>query len=136
MQDKIALSSGEAELKAACKCMAELLEVRQVLNFITGDTADLTLALDAQATQGMLLRQGHGRLKHLSVRSLWVQETVVDLDVTVRKIPSSHNHADVLCSFHSVAEFHAKVAAMSFVLDPRSRRGGGAWRPGGERQEQ
>ena len=125
MQDKIALSSGEAELKAACKCVAELLEVRQVMDFITGEAANLTLALDAQATQGMVLRQGHGKLKHLSVRSLWIQETVCELQIQINKIPRSHNHADALCSFHTVTEFHGKLAAMCFELEPRHARRGG-----------
>ena len=63
-QDKVALSSGEAELKAACKCIAELLEMREALNFVTGRSAQLSLHLDAQATECILHRQGAGKLKH------------------------------------------------------------------------
>ena len=87
MQDRVALSSAEAELKSACKCLAELLEVRHVFAFITGQQPQLSLALDAQATRGMLLRQGHGILKHLSVRSLWCQEVVQDHHIAVLKSP-------------------------------------------------
>ena len=86
-QDRVALSSGEAELKACCKALAELLEVNAVMEFMTGCAQTLRLSLDAQATEGMLLRQGRGKLKHLSVRTLWVQQTVVDEQIAVFKIP-------------------------------------------------
>ena len=115
-QDRVALSSGEAELKACCKAMAELLEISAVVGFMTNCAQNLRLALDAQATEGMLLRQGRGKLKHLSVKSLWVQQAITDCRVEVLKIPRTVNHADALCSMHSTAEFHAKMAAMGLRL--------------------
>ena len=83
--DRIALSSGEAELKASYKCLAELLEIREVLEFLTSTAPRLQLHLDAQATEGMLLRQGAGRLKHLTVRTLWVQSAILDHDILFRE---------------------------------------------------
>ena len=77
----------------------------------------------------MLLRQGAGKLKHLSVRTLWVQQAIQDFDVAVLKIPREHNHADVLCSIHGAAEFHDKMSAMSLRLSAATaccRRGGDA----------
>ena len=126
MQDRVALSSGEAELKASCKCVAEMLETREVVQFLTGMEAALALHLDATATQGMLHRQGAGKLKHLSVRTLWVQGAVQEARIRVVKIPRALNHADALCSFHSVPEFHAKMAAMGLRVTARAgpRRGG------------
>ena len=132
MQGRVALSSGEAELKAACKCIAELLEVREALSFITGAQAKMSLHLDAQATEGMLKRQGSGRLKHLTVRTLWVQAAVLEYKVEVVKIPRSLNHADALCSFHGSPDFHAKILAMGCRVSPpgpRRRRGGDDGQP-------
>ena len=117
-QDRVALSSGEAELKGSCKCLAELLEVGAVVSFIKAARQNLKLALDANATKGMLLRQGRGKLKHLSVRSLWVQKTIEDEKVEVRKIPRDENNADALCSFHSKVDFHRKWRAWACVCRP------------------
>ena len=126
-EDRIALSSGEAELKASCKCLAELLEVREVMDFLTELPPTMQLHLDAQATEGMLLRQGAGKLKHLTVRTLWVQAAVLEHDVKVIKLPRALNHADVLCSFHIAPEFHEKLHSMGLRLRPargHRRRGG------------
>ena len=110
-----------------CKAMAKLLEIGAVLSFMAGKEQRLRLSLDAQATEGMLLRQGRGKLKHLSVRTLWVQQAIADCRVEVLKIPRSVNHADALCSMHSTAEFPSKMAAMglrlSTVLGRHGRRG-------------
>ena len=126
-QDRVALSSGEAELKGACKCVAELLEIAAIQEFIKRTRPVKQLALDAQATRGMILRQGRGKLKHLSVRSLWIQTTVTDECIEVIKIPRDVNHADALCSFHSPAELQKKITAMGLRLSAvrrHARRGG------------
>ena len=47
----------------------------------------MQLQLDAQATEGMLLRQGAGRLKHLTVRTIWVQSALVEHQIKVVKLP-------------------------------------------------
>ena len=97
-----------------------------MLEFLTSTPPRLELHLDAQATEGMLLRQGAGKLKHLSVRTLWVQGAVADFQIRVVKLPRSLNHADALCSFHTAPEFHQKLAAIGLRVTARegSRRGG------------
>ena len=74
----------------------------------------------------MLHRQGAGKLKHLSVRTLWVQHAVADFRICVVKLPRALNHADALCSFHTAPEFHQKLAAIGLRVTARegSRRGG------------
>ena len=97
------------------------------MEFLTRMAPSMQLHLDATATEGMILRQGAGKLKHLSVRTLWVQSAVVEYDVKVVKLPRSLNHADALCSFHTAPEFHEKVHSMGLRLraDPAHRRRGG-----------
>ena len=83
--------------------------------------------MDAQATEGMLHRQGAGKQKHLTVRTLWVQSAVVEYSVKVIKIPRSLNHADALCSFHTAPEFHEKMHCIGLRLSTtrgHGRRGG------------
>ena len=86
----------------------------------------MQLHLDAQATEGMLLRQGAGRLKHLTVRTLWVQSAIVEHEIKVVKLPRALNHADSLCSFHSSPELHQMMHSMGLRLstDGHRRRGG------------
>ena len=98
-QDRVARSSGEAELKASCTGIAELLGMHALSAFLRSDREwPLTHCIDASATVGMLQRQGSGQLKHLDVRSLWVQEAIAEHDIKICKIPRAQNMADALAS--------------------------------------
>ena len=44
--------------------------------------------------QGMLLRSGVGRFKHLTTKQLWVQSAVASYGVVIEKIPRAVNSAD------------------------------------------
>ena len=115
-----------------------MLEIREAMEFMTGTIAQLALHLDATATEGMLLRQGAGKLKHLSVRTLWVQGAVADSNIRVVKLPRALNHADALCSFHTAPELHQKMAAVGLrVTDrPGPRRGGNEQQQQDQRREE
>ena len=120
LQDRVATSSAEAELKAVCKGVSELIQCYHVGNFLANFTYRLSLHIDASACRGILLRQGAGALKHLSVRQLWVQEAIQDYQVDVQKIDRGVNLADFLCSpgkestlDERVAEFNCRCLGMS-----------------------
>ena len=68
MQDTIALSSAEAELKSTCKGVSEALGLREICEFLTGRACILEHLTDASAYLGILNRTGSGRVKHLTVR--------------------------------------------------------------------
>ena len=71
--------------------------------------------IDATATKGMILRQGAGQMKHLSIKELWIQEAVQDHKIRVIKIPREENPADALASpARSEQEWTDKVCSMNF----------------------
>ena len=115
-QDRVARSSGEAELKSACKGISELIGLKHVLNFVTGQHVQLEHCIDASATLGMMHRQGCGQLKHLDIRTLWIQEAVVDHKITVTKIPTTENCADALCSLPRTTTWTTAMASMNMNL--------------------
>ena len=53
------------------------------------------LAIDAKATEHILHRQGIGKLKHIDVAYLWVQDEIRSLRIQVRRIRSEENVADL-----------------------------------------
>ena len=110
MQDRIALSSGEAELKSVCKGVAELLLMRNIVSFLRGAPPKLVSNLDASACKGIVLRQGAGQVKHLTTRQLWVQETVRDYEVQVEKVSRDDNLSDFLCSPNKELEHNTRLA--------------------------
>ena len=95
-QSNVALSSGEAELNASVKGLAELIGSHGVGSELGNLTPELVLETDASACKGMLLRRCVGRVKHLSTKQLWVQGAIEVYSIVIRKIPRVMNPADLL----------------------------------------
>ena len=124
-QDRIALSTAEAELKASCKGMVEMFGLQQTMLFRTGKLMPLTHKIDASATEKVFHRQGSGAMKHLEIKNLWIQAAILDYKVQVIKIPRVNNYADALCSVNSPNDFEDKLQGMNFEFpSPGLRQGG------------
>ena len=95
LQSNIALSSCEAELNAALKGAVEGLNAQRLAATL-GDDLPLELRTDASAARGVILRQGVGKVRHLQVKQLWLQENVAAGELTIVKIPRAENYADAL----------------------------------------
>ena len=72
-QQTVALSSGEAELNAALKGGSEALGFQDMCDELEDDVI-IHMYGDSTASRGILHREGKGRIKHLHVRQLWLQE--------------------------------------------------------------
>ena len=116
-QATIALSSGEAEFHSATKAAAELLAIRSMMRDLGWET-DLRLFVDASVAEAMANRQGIGKVRHLEVRYLWLQDTAKDGTITVRRIGSRWNPADVLTKPMSFGEMLDKLVVVRVVSGP------------------
>ena len=94
-QQVIALSSAESELNAMCRGAQEGLALKHLCEELEEECA-LTLQTDSSAARGIIKRQGTGKVKHLSVRQLWVQQQVSLGNLEIDKVPRSANSADML----------------------------------------
>ena len=99
-QRACALSSGEAELYAAVRCCQELLGV-QALAKELGWEVKCNLLIDAKATLGMISRRGLGQLRHVEVQHLWIQDTIKSRRITVERVKSAENVADMMTKYVS-----------------------------------
>ena len=61
-----------------------------------GTRLTVTIRGDSSANDGILHRAGCGKVKHLSVRQLWLQERVANGDLEVQKVPRALNLSDAL----------------------------------------
>ena len=96
-QAVIALSSGEAELNALTKGLSESLEAFHLLE--EGSLhlkRGIILCTDSTAASGTAHRWGAGRIKHLELRQLWIQQYVSTGKVKVHKVPRADNPSDTL----------------------------------------
>ena len=94
-QKAIATSSGESELYPMSVGAAEALGLRELLTDI-GLPTTVRLRCDSTAAMGTATRQGLGRMKHVQVRDLALQKWIADGRLTLQKIASSANAADLL----------------------------------------
>ena len=97
-QKSITLSSGEAELVAAVKMSTEVLGIVQLLAD-WGVRVDGEVWVDSSAAIGTMTRRGNGKLRHVRVGTLWIQERIEDGDLAVQKAKGEDNPAD-LCTKH------------------------------------
>ena len=114
-QSSIALSSGEAELVAMVKAMAEGLGI-QALAADLGWRLGVRVFTDSSAAKSIACRMGIGRVRHLETRLMWVQEAVATGKGRVSKIPGKSNMADILTKGVSLEEIEVGLESMNLML--------------------
>ena len=127
LQKTVALSSGEAELNAQVLGLTEGLGVSSLCRE-WGLPSTVSCFCDSSAARGIASRVGVGRMKHLQVRQLWIQEQVRQGRATVSWMPRNDNLADVLthpCSENQLCELLRKVGVWVRSDAEASARGGG-----------
>ena len=101
----IALSSGEAELYAGMRRFSETLGFAHMMReFKIDDWGRIVHRVYASACRAILLRRGCGGLKHSTVKSLWVQEAVLEYSIETERISRDEMHAHILASPSSAQE--------------------------------
>ena len=107
-------SSGEAEFYGASSVAMDGRLIWHLMEWL-GYEVIPTLYVDSAAAKGMLLRDGVGTVKHLDVRSLWVQQER-HRGLKIRKIPVEQNVADLGTKDHSEQRFKT-LRALAWMVD-------------------
>ena len=84
-QTTMALSSGEAEYYAITRGSAAATMVQNILSEMDRK-CKLACLTDSSAAKGISHRRGVGRVKHLELKELWVQDKVDKGELEIRKI--------------------------------------------------
>ena len=94
-QSCVTLSSGEAELVAMCKLSAELLGIISLVKDL-GRTLRGTVLADSTAALAIADRKGSGKLRHINIGLLWIQEKENKEELKYEKVPGQENPADMM----------------------------------------
>ena len=94
-QKKITLSSGEAELGAVVRGFSEALGIQSVARDLGVDLQPEVHA-DSSAAIGICNRSGIGKVRHLAVAQLWVQDLVRSKTCRLHKVLGTQNPADLM----------------------------------------
>ena len=109
-QGTIAQSSAESELIAVVKAACEAIGSVALADDL-GIKLRVRLHIDAAAALGILERQGVGRVRHLDIGVLWLQEQQLRRIVELAKVLGTKNPADLMTK-HLAQEAVSQYAAV------------------------
>ena len=115
-QTTIALSSGEAELGGLCKGASMGLGLKSVADDL-GIQYPVTVQTDATAAMGMARRGGIGKVRHLDVSFLWVQERSKAKSFKLQKVLGAENIADAMTKYLDRPALEKHFKNMHLVIE-------------------
>ena len=108
-QKNVTLRSAEAELLAAVKASGEALGMLQLMSS-GGVSMTASIMVDSSAAVAVVARKGNGKLHHLRVGHLWVQQVAADGGLKYHKVNGEENPSDA-CTKHLTGERLRKLVA-------------------------
>ena len=108
-QKTVAVSSGEAEMVAVVKGVQEGIGIKAALAD-WGEEVKVRGMCDSTAAIGIVNRRGVGKIRHLDVGKLWVQELREEGSLEVKKVLGTENPADQLTKYLGPAEVDKGMA--------------------------
>jgi len=112
-QNVIALSSGEAELYALVKGASQTLGLIAMADDF-GISLGGRVHTDSSAAVGITTRQGLGKLRHIRVQYLWVQDVIKEKRLGVQKVPGVDNPSDVLTKHLDASTMSRHLTTLGF----------------------
>ena len=122
-QTTAALSSAEVELSGIRKGASKAIGMRSTLHEL-GLDVNLEICSDAAAAIGICKRRGLGKVRHLAVADLWIQDHLRSGDFALSKVKGPDNPADVLTKLVDKLTLDKHIGTMS--LEGLDRRAGSA----------
>ena len=89
------MSSGEAELVAAVKASCELIGILQMASEWATEVEG-EIFVDSTAALAITQRKGNGKMRHVKVGMMWIQEKAEEGELRYRKVDGNLNTADLL----------------------------------------
>ena len=94
-QKFVTLSTAEAELMAAVRAATEGIGMTQLADSL-GVHMTARILVDSSAALAVVSRKGNGRLRHVKIGHLWIQEAAAREEVILAKVRGSENPADLM----------------------------------------
>ena len=114
-QPFVTLSTAEAELVAMVKGTCEAKGVANVIQDLTGEEVGrIGVYTDASAAIGMAQRKGSGKVRHIDVGMLWIQQHCKNGTVEVKKVAGKSNPADIFTKSVPAEVMWGHMKAMGF----------------------
>ena len=110
-QSTLSLSTAESELHGIANGIQVALGMKSMCSDLNIHTP-LRIHSDATAAIGIARRRGLGKLRHLDVEDLWVQEKVRNKQVEIVKVLGTDNPADMFTKYVDAAILNKALQQM------------------------
>ena len=114
-QTLIALSSGESELYAALKASSEALGLAALLKDL-GYIVKGEVWGDASAALGIIHRRGLGKMRHIDIGLLWIQQAAAEQRLKYAKVLGKDNPADLYTKFLDATTNESHVRRLDYYF--------------------
>ena len=94
-QETVALSSGESEFTGIVKAATMGLGMKGLMADL-GLKAEVQVNMDSSAVRRIASRRGAGRVRHIEVRELLVQDRAAEGELEIKKVKGEEDVADGL----------------------------------------
>ena len=119
-QGPVALSSGEAEYYALVKGATEGLGLQSLAQDL-GWQVEVMLWVDSSAAKSMASRKGVGKVRHVEVRELWLQDAVRKKRLALASIEGTKNPSDVLTKPQAREDIAILLEVVGVLLAKRAQ---------------
>ena len=113
-QTVVALSSGEAEYYASVKRCAGGLAIQSFCRDL-GIDVNVQIWTDSEACRGICNRTGLGKIKHMDVQLLWLQDAVRRERVKLGRVRGDKNAADLMTKHVSRVVIEKHLGRLGFT---------------------
>jgi hypothetical protein len=110
------MSSGEAEYYAAVKGAAEGMALQSMLGDV-GVEVRVRVHTDSTACKGICNRRGIGRIRHMAVPFLWLQDKVGKGELSLVKVPGCENPSDLMTKHLSGPDLKKCLNRLCFMYE-------------------
>ena len=112
----VSLSSGEAEYYAGASAASDSILLQEAIKFLflTRKSCKVHLYMDSSAARGSITRQGVGRVRHLQIRTLFLQDLHKQGTISVHPAGTKENTADIGTKPLSVKRIKPTFALVRF----------------------
>ena len=114
-QKSISLSSAEAELVAVVKISAEALGMQQLMGEWNINLKCCVFA-DSSAALGIVNRKGNGKMRHVKIGMLWIQEKREAGEIEFEKVAGAINPGDLMTKYLTLKMIEAHLGIMNLVF--------------------
>jgi hypothetical protein len=124
-QGAYALGSAEAESYGMIEGVTRakgLISLCKELGF--GEVYNVVyLGTDSSAAKSFVCRKGLGRMRHIDIRDLWLQEEVAEGRVVVSKVVGTENPADLMTKIFGLGEISSRLQGMGIRIYHNGEKG-------------